>query len=339
MSKIVVKSLDNKFKKADRVVEKYYGVADMEDLKDIMLDIFDFQNNLNQCKRSFTAHKKIILALKPLFKRRVIELNKAAEKEGYKNYLEFAANCDGLPKEKFELFLRKVDQVIKELNQKFPEPPPEWAGWYWSKYSIPDALYLVTKERYTIPDDILKMVKKEAPEVAAILPKIEIRKLEDFYPSARYDKKKRKVIISTPLRKTSISGALTFVHEISHAVVDFDCAKKGIDPVSKSKYWNEKEAYAVESKLIKKLFPKKIHEAWLAGFLGQFSSTLFEYEIYNHPERNFDRAFARANNRCYLKANQRENPFYVLHRYFIIHPGGVALASVAITELLLENKI
>ena len=343
MGKITVVPTDaeakKKFKGVRTAVEDYFNTADMDKLKGILLDIFDLQKNLNQCKKAFATHKKTVLALKPLFKQFVLEQNNAAKKDGCKNYLEFAANCDGLPWEKFKLFLEKVDLVIKDLNQKFPEPPSEWADWYWSKYSIPDAPYLVTKERYTVPDDILKMIKKKAPEIATILPKIEIQKLKDFYPSARYDKKKKKVIISTPFRRTGICGALTFVHEIAHAVVMLDYAKKGVDTLNKSKYWHEKKGLEVESGLVKKLFSKKIHEAWLARFLGSFCRTFFEYEIYNHPERNFDRAFARANNRCYLKANQCENPFYVLHRYFISRPGYSAMTSVAITELLLEGKV
>jgi hypothetical protein len=198
---------------------------------------------------------------------------------------------------------------------------------------------LVTQKKYVIPDDIIKLIKKKAPEVAALLPKIEIQKLDDFYSSARYDKKKKKVVISIPLRRTSICGAFTFVHEIAHAVVMLDCVKKGVDISEESKYSRERDAHEVESKLMKKLFPKRIYDVWLADFLGNFVSTFFEYEVYNHPERNFDRAFARANNRCYPKANQRENPFYVLHSYFILRPGNSNMAAVAITELLLEGKV
>ena len=339
MAEATAEVLDPKLKKLTRAIEDYFGVADMGKLRDMGADIFNPKKNLSQRKKAFATHKKTILALKPLFKQCVREQNKLAEKNGYKSRTDFINQHHGISKEKFKLFLKKVDLVITELNQKFPDLPQEAADWYWSEYNIPNAPGLATKKVYTVPDDILEMIKKKVPEVVTILPKIEIRGIEDFYPASRYDENKKKVIIFINPRRTRISGALTFIHEISHAVVDFDCLNKGIDPMGDSKYWNEKEAYKVESRLIKKLFPKKIHEAWLANFLNNITFTLFEYEIYNHPERNFDRAFARANNRCYLKANQRENPFYVLDSYLIARSGYSALASVPITELLLEKKI
>ena len=330
-----------RFAKVNRVMEKYYNIADLDELRDMNLDVSWPGIPLKSRKKSFVRHKKIILALKPLFKKFVLEQNRVAKKDGYRNRIEYMNQRNGVPREKFELFLEKIDLVIKDLNQKFPKPPPEWADWYWSKYSTPDAPCLATKKKYTAPNDILKMIKKKAPEAAAIIPKIEVREQTGFNPSARYDKRKKKVIISahTGHAKISICGVFNFVHEIAHAVVMLDYAKRGADISGKSSYWHEKEAYEVESKLVKKLFSKKIYDAWLASSLGGFVSTLFEYEIYNHPDRNFDRAFARANNRCYLKAHQRENPFYVLNSYFTFRSGCSAMTSVAITELLLEGKV
>jgi len=328
-----------RFNKANKVLGEYLSTAGLDDLQEMAILVSCPQISLKNRKKAIAERKKTILALKPLFKQHVIELNKVAEKDGYKNRIDYMNERNGVPKEKFKLFLEKADEVIKILNRKFPELPLEWADWYWSKYSIPDAPCLATQKKYVIPDDIIKMIKKKAPEVAALLPKIKIQKLKDFYSSARYDKKKKKVIISTPLWRTSVCGAFTFIHEISHAVVMLNYAKKGIDTSSKSKYWGEREAYKVESKLVKKLFSKKVYGAWLASFLDQISSALFEYEIYTRPERNFDRVFARVINHCYLKARQHENPFYVLYSCFVLRSGNSAMSAVAITELLLENKI
>ena len=339
MTKATARILDPKLRRLTKTINDYYDVADMDKLEELVIVISWPHIKLSRRKKNFRTHKKTIFALKPLFKRFVLAQNKLAKKNGHKNRIDFINQSNGISKEKFELFLETTDQIIKTLNQKFPEPPPEWAEWYWSKYNTPDAPCLATKKKYVVPEDIVKMIKKKTPKVAALLPKIEIQKLKNVYSSARYDKKKKKVIISTPLRKTSICGALTFIHEIAHAVVMLNYMEKGIDTSDKSKYWREKKAHEVESQLVKALFSKKIYDAWLASFLDQVSSTLFEYEIYNHPERNFARAFARANNRCYLKAHQRENPLYVLHTYLINRSGYSAITSVAITELLLEGKI
>ena len=326
-----------RFKKAGKVLEEYFNIADLDDLRGMALDILWREIPLSSRKKAFAKYRKTILTLKPLFKQYVIELNKVAKKDGYKNRIEYANHINGIPQEKFELFLEKADHVIKILNQKFPEPPAEWADWYWSKYNTPDPPCLATKKKYVVPDDIVKMIKKKTPKVATLLPKVKIQKLKDFYSSARYDKKKGKVIISTPLRKTGICGALIFVHEISHAVVDLDCVDKGVDLVSRGSYWKEREAHKVEFKLVKKLFSKKVHEAWLASFLSSFSTSLFEHEIYSNPKQDFDKIYARIKNRCLLKANQHKNPFYVLHPYYINQPGSAALASVAITELFSVN--
>jgi len=112
-------------------------------------------------------------------------------------------------------------------------------------------------------------------------------------------------------------------------------ADEGIDPLSKSYYWHETEAYKFKFQFEEKCLSKEIKNASRGEILGNFLSTFFEYEIYNNPDQDFDKAYAKAINRCYPgRANQEENPFYVIESGFMNRPAD-ATASVVCTELLL----
>lgn len=69
-----------------------------------------------------------------------------------------------------------------------------------------------------------------------------------------------------------------------------------------------------------------------------YARTFFELEVYTNPNQNFDKMYARAFNRCFPKANQKKNPFYVLDYYLLGRPGGSITVSVAYAELLLKNN-
>lgn len=327
-------ALNDDSKRVAKAMEKYFDVATPEEVDKIMFDIFSLKKNLAQRKKVFARHKKTILALKPLFKQLVIELNKVAKKGGYKNHFDFTSKNDGIPKEKLELFFKKVDRVIKAINEKFP-PPPKNFDWYWSEYNLPDPLCLVTKKRYSIPDDIFKMIKKKDPKVAVAIPRIKIKKLKDFYPQTKYDKKKKTVTIYISTKETDIHNTLKFVHELGHALVMLGSVDKNIDLSGKSRYWHEKEGIKETFALEKTLLSKKVREASQADFLlGFFTLALFEYEIYNNPDQDFDKVYAKAINRCYLKAKQRENPFYVLKNTLTTRSCASALYSVAAIDSL-----
>lgn len=327
---------NQKQKKYCRLLEKYYNIAPSETIDAIKIEIFHPKKNLKERKKAYKEFKDIISALKPIFKEIVYERNRIFRENGDKNYFDFITRRNGIPPEKLALFFERADEVIKNINQNLPLPK-KLPRWYWSKFNVPDFLYFFHEaHRYTIPDDIYRLAKGVFPEVEKIIPRIEIGPVTGFYPLAMFIKKTKSVLIKVP-SKPCICNALTFVHELGHALSFIRLADKGIDPLSESKYWHEKEASKFKFQFEEKCLPEEIKNASRGKRLDNFQTTFFQYEIYNNPDQDFDKAYAKAINRCYPgRANQGKNPFYVIESGFMNRPA-VATASVVCTELLLST--
>lgn len=318
------------------LTEKYYTIAHWKIIDAIKIEIFHPKKSLKERKKAYKQFESVILALKPVFKEIVYERNRVFKEDGDKNYFDFITRRNGIPPEKLALFFEKADEVIKNINQNLPLPR-KLPRWYWSKFNVPDFLYFFHEaHKYTIPDDIYRLAKGVFPEVEKIIPRIEIGPVTGFYPFAMFIKKTKSVFIKVP-SKPCICNALTFVHELGHALSFIELADKGINPLSKSRYWHEKEAYKFEFQFEEKCLPEEIKNASKGKRLDNFLITFFEYEIYNNPDQDFDKAYAKAINRCYPgRANQEENPFYVIESGFMNRPAD-ATASVVCTELLLPT--
>ena len=111
-----------------------------------------------------------------------------------------------------------------------------------------------------------------------------------------------------------------------------------LDPYSKSKYWHEKEADKFKLEFEDKSLPNEVKYASKGEILNEFISTFFEYDIYSDPDQDFDRAYAKAINRCFPgRPKQDSNPFYVLEKGFIFRPLSTLSASVARVELFVKE--
>jgi len=328
---------NKKQEKYCRILEKFYSIAPSEIIDAIKIEIFHPKKGLEERKKAYKDFKSIILALKPIFEEIIYERNRIFPEDGDKNYFDFIARRNGIPPEKLGLFFQRADEVIKDINQNLPLPK-KLPRWYWSKFNIPDSLYFFHEaHRYSIPDDVHRLAKNAFPEVERVIPRIEIKQKMGCYSYAKFIKETKSVLIEVPT-KPSIYNALTFVHELGHALSLLELADKGVDPYTKSRYWHEKEAYKFKFKFEEKCLPEEIKNASRGERLGNFLTTFFEYEIYNNPDQDFDKAYAKAINHCYPgKANQKQNPFYVIEEGFIDRPCDNTTTSVVCTELLLSN--
>jgi len=112
-------------------------------------------------------------------------------------------------------------------------------------------------------------------------------------------------------------------------------ADEGVDPLSKSKYWHEKEANRFKFQFEERCLPEEIKNASRGEILENLSTTFFQYEIYNNPDQDFDEAYAKAINRCYPgRAKQKRNPFYIIQSGFMNRPCDPTASVVVITRLL-----
>lgn len=331
--KIEVIPLNGKPTRLDEFIGKYYSVAHPKLIDAIKIEIFHPKKSLKERKKAYYKDfEDVVLTLKSLFREIVYERNKVFRKKGYKNYFDFAIERYGIPKKKVDWFFHKADEIIGHLHRNLP-----WSSklpqWYWSKFNIPDPLYLFRSHRYSIPDDIYRLAEDIFPKVKEIIPRIKIEKVKDFNPCARFIKETKSVIIETPTNP-SVYNALTFVHEFGHALSFIKLAEKGIDPLTKSQYWHAIEACKFEFQFGELCLPKEVKKASKGQILGNFLTAFFEYEIHKNPNQDFDEAYAKAKNRCYPKANQERNPFYVLENGLIARPCSTILPSVVEATLL-----
>lgn len=331
-------SQNQRQKKYCRILEEYYSVARPKTIDAIKREIFHHKKNLKEKRKAYKQFKDIILALKPIFKELVYERNRVFGEEGDKNYFDFIAKRRGIPPEKLALFFQRSDEVIIEINRNLPLPE-KIPKWYWSKFNMPDPLFFYRKaHKYSIPNDVYRLAKRVFPEVEKIIPRIKIGPVTDISPKAKFVEETKSVFIQVPV-KPSIYNALIFVHELGHALSFIKLTNEGVDPLSKSYYWHERETCKFEFLFEEQCLPEEIKNASRGKRLEDFLTTFFEHDIYDNPDQDFDKAYAKAINRCYPgRANQEENPFYVLQAGFMNRPCGTATASVVCTELLLEKS-
>lgn len=324
---------NKKQKKLAELTGRYYSVASDKLIDAIKIEIYHPKKNLKERKKAYQEFKGIILALKSIFKEIVRERNRVFGDDKCKNYFDFSINKNGIPKKKVNLFFNKADKIIKNINKNLPLPN-NLPKWYWSEFNIPDSLYFFHEtHKYAIPNDVYRLAKSAFPEIEKIIPRIKIEKIKDFNPRAKFIKETKSVIIEAST-KPSIYNALTFVHELGHAISFIKLAEKGIDPLSKNKYWHEREAYKFKLQFEELCLKEEVKNASRGSILGDFLTTFFEYEIHNNPDQDFDKAYAKAINRCYPLANQERNPFYVLENGLIFRPCLGVITSVVWTALL-----
>jgi len=335
MAKVV--ELKKGQKDLKKAVESYYKIATPEDINRIKLDILNPSKNFSQRRKSYTKHKRTLLLLKPLFRKIKKAHIQIAKDQDSRSYLDFRLRSDGVSKKKFDFFLTNADTVINNINKNLPIPK-DTLSWYWSEFNIPDPLDWVDSKKYLIPNDVYKMVKEMVPNFEKITKRIKVVEKLDFYPVTRYKKDTKSVTIEFSAGERRIYGVLDFVHELGHAMAVLKCVDKGIDPYSKSKYWHEKQAYDFKFEFEEKVLPKDVKNASRGEALSVFSSTFFESNVYASPNQDFDKAYAKAINRCYPgKSSQKSNPFYVLENGFIFRPFGSLASSVVQTELHLDG--
>lgn len=327
-------------KRRPHPIEEYYAVVDPIEINKIRVDIYYPPKTLSQRKGAYIKHKETILRLKPLFKKVMGYHDFIAKEQGFKNYVECRLKSDGISKSQLDQFFKNVDVVIKDLNNNFPIPK-NVPSWYWSKFNIPDPLDWVDRKKYLIPDDVYNMAEKMIPDIEKMLDRIKVINDVDFlfpHSSARYEENTKSVLINTAAGERRIYGLLDFVHELGHALSTLKVADKGLDPLKKSKYWHEKQAYKFKFDFEEKCLPEKTKDASRGEILGDFLTFFFQYGIYTNPNQDYDKLYAESFNRCYPgKPKQKSNPFYVLENGLIYRPGSGLTASIILAELLLEG--
>ena len=294
--KVKVIPIKSKQKKVAELLGRYFTILSEKEIKS------------NKLKRD---------VLQNLFTQIIRENNKIAQKDRYDNFFDFKKKNDKVPIVKFKKFLKGVDQLAININKEIRKP---------------DKDFYKSCKKMKIPEDIYSVLGSKNPKFKEYIKQIKIKAISDYYPSARYDKKTNKVVISAN-KKANAGNIMDFVHELGHVVSILDLIQKNKDPLKKSRFWHESQALAFQYKYLAPLSPEFIH-IWKRSVLGNFATTLFEYNIYNNSDQKFSNAYARAVNKCYL-TKQKMNGDYIFYELLLKRPCSTIVQSVAQFDLLM----
>jgi len=106
---------------------------------------------------------------------------------------------------------------------------------------------------------------------------------------------------------------------MSHVISFLKNFQNRINPLEKGRYFQEKDAIEIEFSLLRDL-SEDLFRASLAKALIAFWTTIFEIELYKNPNQDIEKLYAKTFNLCFIKANQKRNPFYILKDKILTAP-------------------
>lgn len=297
---IAKKSVGKSFK-MDNPLDEYKASADLINNfpKDLIKEIKNkYSDKLDQIDYSL-IRKKWIAA--------IIERNNFSLNKGFKSRLDMHLNNFMIPKSEYSKFLKNVDKIIDFCNQHITLDPSKFSEWESSK-----VCFICYIKEFPLKNisDLINIFEKKYPILKKYKNKIKIRL--DNKSNTKYVKEKDYFDI-TLNKKVSLNHQLMdLIHELSHVISMLKVFKKDDYLYFLGTYYWEKSAINIELNFINKNFPE-LFTAELGNILQIIHQILFEIEIYQHPNQNPDRLFAKCFNRCFKGANQKNNKTYLLN--------------------------
>src|SRR3989337_371464 len=138
------------FRLSTNLIQKYYKIADFDEIKNIFVELFTFSKTLTQRRYTFRKYKDKINKLQKMFQMIVIEKNRAVQKVGCRDYFDYMIDVFGIPNYDYRFFENNVEKIIQNIFIHFPRSVV--SSIKWTKYNIPypDASlnYLKAKSTY-----------------------------------------------------------------------------------------------------------------------------------------------------------------------------------------------
>lgn len=326
--------------KYGRILEEYFHIVPLDMFLVFHDFLFDEKLTIEHKIANYEHIKADILKLKELFKQKTIEINKMAHKEGYSNRLEATLAWDQIPKDKYESFLNNIDNFVSlVMSDEIPIKALMEKEKDWNIFNTPYPLGLqIPPDKFEIPNEVLSIVSTYDQRVVKYKDRIDIiYNPEVFYSSAYYNKDRDVVEIRLRRQRDDIYRALSFVRELGYALNALELVDKGGDPHTMPKYASKYNTIARGFKFVKSQISPNHQKVLRYNLLSTIASTLFEIDIFTNERQDYDKAYARAVNRCYPMTHQTENPFYVFYKRFVLSPMDELMSSMIEMELYLKD--
>lgn len=313
-------NFEGEFKKSVKLAADY-GISLDYAIKKIQATklLFSVKLDLSQRKNNYINLIPLIEQLKEKFKQLILIENKLSNLQSFSNNLEFYLAKSGIPREKYNYFLKNVDRFISMVHRDFPltetaQKLREQGFTEWTEFHAPYAEgYMGFTTPFNDPSDIIDIVVKIDQIFKKNKERIRIIKGSNkLFSKTIYLTEKN--IVEIQINKNfnyGKEGSLRFVHLLGIALEMLKYADRGKDPNHLPVYLLEREADKSTLNFIRSQAPEKTQKVFKYDLLHTITFALFAIDIYTNDQQDFDVAFAKAVNRCYLKAHQIKNPFYV----------------------------
>lgn len=302
--------------------------------------------DLSQRKNNYISLIPLIEQLKEKFKQIVIMENKLANLQGFSNRLELYLAKSGIPREKYDYFLKNFDRFVSMVHADFPltevaQELEKQGVKEWTELNAPfGEVDLGFTTPFRSPNDVIDMAAKFDRRFKKNEERIRIVE-KDNEPFNKTIYLPKEGIVEIQINKNSDygrDGSLHFVTMLGVALEMLKYADKGKAPDQLPRYLLAHEADKFTLNFVRANAPERTQKYFRFNLLRTITFAFFVIDIYTNDQQDFDVAFARAVNRCYLKARQTKNPFYVFKEVLITFPMEDLMHSINYVELYLEDE-
>lgn len=326
--------------KYGKILEEYFHIIPL-DMFSVFYDfLFDERLTIEQKIANYEHLKTDIIRLKDLFKQKTMELNKIVQKQGYTNYVEASLSWNQIPKDKYKFFLDNIDNFVSLVMSKEEPVKVLLEGEKnWNIFNTPYPLgFQIPSDKFEIPNEAMDLISRYDQRLVKYKDRIDIIfDDEEFYSSAYYNKERNIAEIWMSKQQDDIYRTLDFVGLLGHALNVLELVDKGGDPHKIPKYLSKYKIIKYSMKFLESYVSENHQKFIRYNLLSTIAATLFEIDIFINPEQDFDKAYARAINRCYPMTHQTENPFYVFYKKFVLRPMGELMPGMVEMELYLKD--
>lgn len=260
--------------------------------------------------------------------------NIMAVKKGYRDFVEFNLINDKTPKEAFQFFLDNSDKYIEYCNEQVKEIVVK-KDEFFSEYSSAPC-YICAQEFLKIKsaDELLELMAADYPVLRKNKKKIQVS-LGDG-AATKYMTETDSFLVTVRKKVNSRHQILDLIHEFSHVILMMKGMSKGADYLGQGRYLQERSVSEIVLRLLKKYSPK-IYGAYLGNKLIDLQVALFELEVYRNTQKKLSELSAEIFNKCFLGANQKENPLYMLNTYLLFGPLKSLLYAIVDVETVMSS--
>ncbi len=266
------------------------------------------------------------------YKNIIIARNQSAKKQGYKNFLEQSLKIQKITNEKYDCFMKNQEKVIAYCDKRIPKEKLPQS--FYSEFNIPCFICLLPNFPFKSLKEVIVYLSEENKLINKYKSKLKIDYTDHI--NIKYIKETDNFNININKNDNIRHQSLGLIHELGHFHCFLKSFRKKINPLVTGKYLNEKCALEFQNQTLRNI-SESLYKAYLGEYLLKLRRINFELQIYNNPNENLSRLYSKSFNDCFLDANQKDNPQYLLDSDILLKPLNSLSNVVAETHIILQK--